>query len=83
MFRLGPPKGAEAIIRKQSEFRLKEVWETFAKAGKHLTQFEAKFIAQMAADNNLTSAELGVDTIIAYRRAMQRKQKDINQHFLV
>ncbi len=65
------------IIRKQGLVRLREVILFFQLKGKDLSMFENQFLTRMAKDGNLTSKELGIDTVISYRKALQKRQKGV------
>lgn len=65
------------IIRKQGLNVLREVILFFQLKGKDLSMFENQFLTRMAKDGNLTSKELGIDTIISYRKALMKKQKGV------
>lgn len=65
------------IIKKQGLGTLREVVKFFQLKGKDLNVFETAFLSRMAKDGNLSSVELGVDTVVAYRKALIKKQKGV------
>lgn len=65
------------IIKRQGLNTLREVVLFFQSKGKDLSMFENQFLTRMAKDGNLSSKELGIDTIISYRKALMRKQKGV------
>lgn len=68
------------IMKKQGLARLKEVTGFFKEKGKDLTVFEQSFLSRMAKDGNLTSKELGIDTVVSYRKALIKRQKGVTAH---
>lgn len=68
---------AMQIIKKQGLRTLSEVVGFFKEKGKDLTVFEQSFLSRMAKDGNLTSKELGIDTIVSYRKALIQRQKGV------
>lgn len=65
------------IIKKQNLYVLDEVSVFFNEKKKPMSPFESSFLTRMAKDNNLTSKELGIDTIISYRKALAKRQPGV------
>lgn len=70
---------AKYLIKAEATSRFNEVVEFFRDAGKALSPFEQAFLKRMANDNNLTSVDLGVDTIVNYRTALAKKQSAVSK----
>lgn len=72
-------KGSSAIqiIKRQGMETLKEVKDFFESKSKPMSEFEYSFLLRMAKDCNLTSKELGIDTVISYRKALINRQQAV------
>lgn len=68
---------AMQLIRKQQLRTLSEVVRFFQLKDKDMSHYETMFLTRMAKDGHLTSKELGIDTVIGYRKLMLKKQKGV------
>lgn len=68
---------AMQMIRKQQLRTLAEVTKFFQQKDRDMSHFETTFLTRMAKDGHLTSKELGIDTVVGYRKLLLKRQMGV------